>query len=189
MYVAKNTLSRVYFVRGRGGMSISVPQKLVPVAASQTIKKGDLLVLTGGAGVLTCQQAIAAPSASTLSSLSSGTDAVLGIAQENITTNASLVEVATGKTAINVTILDPTVEIGLRIYNATASASELADLTMGQTYKFARWTTADGDSFYVLTTTTSGEFVYVEPYPGSEASDDYGVAIVRLNLSETIQAG
>lgn len=187
-YVAPNTLNRVCLMRGRFGMGGSFNQKPFAVAASQTIKQGDILAFTGGAGVLTVQQSISAPSVGS-ATLSGGNLPIVGVALNNVTSNSAGVDATTGQTAVcNVAILDASLEIGIRIYNATGSNAELQDLTIGTTYQFARYTATGGDSFYCLsTTTTNGELVYVEPYLGSAAADDYGVAWCRIAISETIQ--
>lgn len=187
-YVAPNTLNRVSLKRGRFGMGGSFNQKQFNVAASQTIKAGDILKFTGGAGVITVEQSITAPSALS-ATLSGGNAVTLGIALNSVTSNSSGVDTSSNLQAVvNVAILDASLEIGLRIYNATAANAELQDLTLGTTYQYARYTDANSDSFYCLsTTTTNGELVYVEPYEGSAAGDDYGVAWCRIAISETIQ--
>jgi hypothetical protein len=184
-------------LRGRFGLGGSFTQRAYPVAANTTIQKGDLLKLVAsGGGDLKVTQALAAASSGAVT-ISGGNQALIGVALEAITTNASSIETATGKTQINVAILDPNLEIGVRFIGATVSvptvvgtASELQDLTLGQTYRLARYTSTQGDSFYVLCAETSnGELVYVEPYTGSAAADSFGVAWTRLAISETIQQG
>ncbi|MGV3613843.1 MAG: hypothetical protein ACO1SV_00790 [Fimbriimonas sp.] len=181
-YVKPNTLDRVTLLRGRFGMGGSFNQKTYAVAASQTIRKGDLLKFSAGAGVPTVEQAIAAPAAGN-STNSGGTAAIVGVALDDIATNASSIEAATGKGKINVAIFDANLEIGLRLLSGALSA-----LTPGTTYKFARTTNAGGtDSFYCLSAAT-GELVYVEPYVGSAQADTYGVAWCRVNADEAVVA-
>jgi len=191
MYIAPNTLNATGLVRGRFGMGGSFNQKQYTVAASQTIYAGDVLALTvGSAGVLTVQQSIAAPSAGSVT-LSGGNLPILGVALNPVTANASGVDTSTGQTAVvNVALFDASLELLLRIYNATASASQQQDLTLGVPYQFGRYTPSSGNPFYVLsTTTTNGELVYVENYLESSVTDTYGPVWTRIAISETIQQG
>lgn len=176
MYVAPNVLTSIGRML-RGQLTMAVNQRsYASVAASQTIYDGDILVVTGGAGVLTVQQSIAAPSAGS-ATLSGGSLVPYAVALENITTNASGVEAITGKTQISIAVFDPNLMIALRIYNATAANAELQDLVLNGIYQFARYTPTTGNPFYCLsTTTTTGELTYREPYAGSAQTDDFGVA-------------
>lgn len=184
-------------LRGQLGMGAAFNQKSYPVAASQTIRKGDLLAKTSGAN--TVEQAIAAPAAGN-ATVSGGNLPILGVALEDVTTNASGVETFTGKSTVAVAILDANLELGLRFLGVTAtgavtvssvaSASELQDLALFGAYQFARYTPASGNPFYVLVAaTTNGELIYVAPHLGCAADDDFGVAWCRAAVSETVRLG
>jgi uncharacterized protein with beta-barrel porin domain len=170
--VQPNTLNRVMLLRGRLGMGGSFNQKTYAVAASQAIKKGDLLMKSSGGN--TVEQAISAPSTSN-STASGGSKALIGVALEDITTNASGVEAATGKTQISVAVLDANLEIGLRVLSGN-----LSSLSLGTTYQFARTTPTAGNTFYCLSTSPTGELIYLGPYAGSGTGDTYGVAWCRV---------
>lgn len=185
-YVAPGVLNRVTLRRGRFGLGGSFNQKAYPVTASQSIRAGDLLKLSASG---TVEQAIAAPAVDSVTA-SGGNLPILGIALENITVDAAGREAGTGKSTLNVAILDPSLEVGMRIYHATPASAKLSALTLGQTYQFVRYTQSAGNSnYYLATTTSNGELVYVEPYIGSSADDNFGVAWCRLAISETIQQG
>jgi hypothetical protein len=166
----------------RGDTVMGINQRLITVAASQTIYPGDILVLSGGAGSPTVQQAITAPSAGSATN-SSGSLALYGVALEPITTNASGVEASTGKTKISVAIFDSNLRLATRVYNATPASARLSALTVNSTYKIARYTPAAGagNPFYCLSTSATGEVAYAEPYVGSADTDNYGVAWIRNN--------
>lgn len=140
-------------------------QEMWTVATSQTIVYGDLLVLSSGKA----SQALAAAGADALTT-SGGNTLVLGMALSPITTDSSGNDTTTAPgvtvTQIPVLILDNNVDYCLRCYNATASASQLQDLTRGTKYLLGRYTNAAATaSWYVFTTGTSnGEFTYIEPF-------------------------
>jgi len=186
-YVQPNTLNKVVLVRGATDAVFN--ELPYTVAASQTIRKGDIVAKTSGAN--TIEQSIALPGSNNSVTASGGNLPVLGIAMEDITTDAAGVEAITGKTSIRVAVFDDQLQVGLRIYNATADDAELRDLALFGQYQFARFRGASATEwFYVLTTTTSnGELVYVEPYNGSALDDDYGVAWCRSAISETVRQG
>lgn len=186
-YVQPNTLNKVVLVRGAiDGVFNELPYT---VAASQTIRKGDIVAKTSGAN--TIEQAIALPGSNNSVTLSGGNLPILGVAMEDITTDAAGVEAVTGKTSIRVAVFDDNLQVGLRLYNATAADAELRDIALFGTFQFGRFRAASASEwFYVLsTTTTNGEMVYVEPYNGSALDDDYGVAWCRAVISETVRLG
>lgn len=146
----------------------------LPVAASQTIKYGDILSLSSGKA----QQAIAAPAAGS-ATLSGGNLPICGVAMASITTDASGNETAGGqtRTTVPVAIFDDRLNVLLR-FAAIASngavgslafggtiglASEVQDTTLGTSYQFGRYTNASGASWYFLSSvTTNGEFKLLE---------------------------
>jgi hypothetical protein len=185
MQYTAGSFTRYFGYRGQLGMGGAIKQQPMTVAASQTIATGDILKLTGGGGVLTVEQFIAAPAASNYTVTANA--AIIGVALEPIATNASGVSTnGSGKTAINVAIFDDNLQIALRLLGVTATgstavstlggASELQDLTLGTGYAVGRYTDADGASFYFVSAqATNGQLRYVEPIPAANAADDFGV--------------
>ena len=145
-----------------------------PVAASQTIKKGDFLIISSGAS--TCEQAIALPGSNSTET-SSGSVSILGVAMADITTTASVSE-ATDR--IPVALANDDLRILLPIYNSSASAAEPQDLTRGTAYQLSRWRgTASTIWWYAVDTGTSnGELIYVNR--SSANDEDYGKVWVTV---------
>lgn len=183
--VLPNVLTKAVLVRSVGALSI--PSRTVQIAASQTIKAGDFLGKTSGAN--TFEQALALPGSNNSVTASGGNGAFAAIACESITTTPGGVETATGKTAIQVYMLDAHLEFAIRIYNSTASDAEFNDIALGTPYQLGRFRGASANEwFYVLTTTTTnGEIVPVGIYAGSSPTDDYGAVWSRLVTTEANQ--
>lgn len=174
-YVTPNTLNKVVLARGR--QSQQLQSESIVIAASQTIKVGDVLKKSSGAN--TFEQALALPGSNNAVTASGGSGVFAYVAAENITTDASGVDAGNGpnKNTIQGYRCGPQTEFGFRLYNATASDAELADIALGTAYILGRWRGASSSEWWyvVTTTTTNGEFEYIEPYGGSGLSDDYGV--------------
>lgn len=169
------------YVAWRGVQGDEYKEFSYPVTASQTIKRGDLIIKAAAAN--TVEQAIAAPSAGS-ATLSGGSTSLVGVAVMDYTANASGVDTLTGATQLRVMPIQYG-ELLLRIYNATASSAEPQDLTLGTAYQYGRYTTAGGVSFYVLsTTTTNGELVYTGYSGDVAAGDDFGAVWCRINVAE-----
>lgn len=144
------------------------------VGTSQTIQYGDLLILSSGLAV----QALATPGSDNTLTTSGGNIQVLGMAISNITTDSNGNDLTTAPgytlTQVQVVILDNNVDFLLRCYNATASATQLQDLTRGTGYLLGRWRVTSTNVFYVfLTTTSGGEFLYMEPF-GTQVQNNAG---------------
>ncbi len=178
------------FIRVRPRHGFRLTQREVTIAASQSIKKGDILAKTSGAN--TYEQAIALPGTdNTASSGSGGNLPIFGIAAAPIVTGSGGSEDTTGRTTIPVWVFDDNLEVAMRIYNATASSAEPRDLALGTTYQFIRWRGASASQWWyaLIVTTTNGEFVFMERHGGSADDDDYGVVWVRTQISETVRLG
>ena len=178
-----NTLDKAWFVRPAQGCGGSFNQKEYTVAASTSIKRGDILSFSSSQLV----QSIALPgSNNTASSTSGGSLGLVGVAMADIVTGSDGLEAVTGRSTIPVAIFDGNLELAMRIYNATASSAEPQDISFGTTYEFVRYRGGSAtDWWYMLSTTTTGEFMPVERYAGSLAGDDYGLMWVRAALSDT----
>lgn len=173
--IPTNTLSQLpILVRPREGKE---PLPItVTIAASQTIKAGDLLKLTSGStGAGTYEQALALPGSNNSITSSGGNGIFPYIAAEAITTDSNGIEAATGKTSIQVFETGST-EFGLRFYAAGgASASELQDVAgygAGTAYIVGRYRFASASAWsYVATSvTTNGEFVPFGPHADNTAA-------------------
>jgi hypothetical protein len=169
--------------RGRGGFR-PTPRDYT-VSTSTTIQSGDIVQITTGSVVI---PALSVATDSTAVN-SGGNLPILGIATDGITTDAAGVESGTGRTTIPVVIFDDNVEIGLRVYAASAADAELNDLTVGTTYQFCvyRATGALNRWFMAITTTTNGELVLTDKPSWVAGGDDYGFAFFRANTSETVR--
>lgn len=148
--------------------SMSYPTQWLPVAASQTIKYGDILVLTSGQ----LAQAIALPAAGLQTHAGSLT--VYYYAVDSITTNASGVDTAQdSKTNLEVVQLDGSVKLMLQFIGgadgaaASATGTTLGDVNdqLGTSFQLGRYnaSSAVGNSWYFAsTTTTNGELDFLE---------------------------
>ncbi|RYG30175.1 hypothetical protein EON81_25385 [bacterium] len=183
---ARNVFDKFYEVRGKGPNGVET--LTYPVAASQTIKKGDLLKFS--ASGQTVEQALALPGAnSTASADSGGSVALVGMALESIKTESSGQEAITERSKIRVAIFGNVNQFALRIYDATQGSSEAQDLTSGGTYQFKRWRGADaGTWWYALSTAGTGEFVFLKPCTTVEPTETYAPVWLRANTAEANQA-
>lgn len=183
-YYQPNTLSKCVRYRGRGGFRPT--PRLYTVSTSTTIRPGDIVQITTGSVVI---QSIAIPSTDSTAVNSGGNLPILGIATDGIVTDAAGVESGTGRTKIPVVVFDDNVEIGLRVYAATAADSELNDVTVGTTYQFCNYRATGATNYWymAITTTTNGELVLTEKPSWVAGGDDYGFAYFRANTSETVR--
>lgn len=177
------------FVRVRPRAGFRLTQKEVTIAASQNIKKYDILAKTSGAN--TYEQACALDASNNTGTASGGNLPIFGVAAAGIVTAAGGSEATTGRTTIPVWVFDGNLEVAMRIYNATAANAEPRDLTLGTPYQFQRWRGASADEWWysLITTTTNGELAFVERHASSADDDDYGVVWARSIISETVQLG
>lgn len=155
-----NTLDKVNTWRMRHGAAPTVIDETV--AASQNIKRGDVLVKSSGV----VSQAIALPGSNNTATASGGNLPIYGIADADITTDGSGVETAGGltRTTIPVLVFDDNLDLNIRGWNATEGNAQLQDFTKGTAYQFARFRGASADVWYyvLIVTTTNGEMLYVE---------------------------
>lgn len=154
-----------------------------PLAASQTIKKGDFLKVSG----TQCAQAITAPSATATLSTDGGSVAILGVALADVTTGATV----TDADRMQVAIADDDLLVALRLYHATASSSEVQDATIGgaTVYELERYAPAVSTAvpFYVVdiasgtTTQTAAQLIYAARCAESDVADDFGLVWVKVS--------
>lgn len=161
--------------------------KSYTVAASNTINYLDIVSLTSS----TVQQAISLPGSNNTGTASGGNLPCLGIALGSIVMPASGGELVTGRTSIPVAVWEDSLELLLRIYNASAASTQAADLTIGTAYQFQRWRGASASSWWnsLITTTTNGELRYVEPYAGNSGTDNYEMVWLRAIAGDTVRQG
>lgn len=155
----------------------------VPVAASQTIKRGDFLKLSSGAAA----QAITAPAATATLSTDGGSVVILGVALSDITTGASV----TDADRVQVAIADDDLQVALRLYSSTATNAEVQDAVLGgaTVYELERYAPAVSTAvnWYVVdiasgtTTQTAAQLIYAARNPESGVDDDYGIVWVKVN--------
>lgn len=162
----RNTFEKQVRVRTSDG---SVPhQQDYPVAASQTIKLGDIVAISSG----TVAQAIALPGSNSTET-SAGSVTLLGVAMADITTTGTVDEQAD---RIPVAIFDDTLEVALKIRTTVASDSEPQDLVFGTAYQLGRWRGASANVWWYFCDvgTTNAEMRYMgrANYDGND--EDYG---------------
>lgn len=177
---SKHTYEARPSAAGAGGAG-SFRQEAFPVAAGTTIYRGDIVTLTSGAVTQALGLAnVGDVNGNNAATASSGTTTILGVAMASIKTDANGIEAGTGRTTLEVAVLDDNLEIGLRIYNAVAADADQAHVAVGTSYRFQRWRGANLSTWwYELTTTTPGELEVVARHPGTGADEDYGVVWVR----------
>lgn len=151
-------------VANNGTTSFST--QFIPVAASQTIKYGDILVMSSGK----LQQAIALPSVGNVTH--AGGVTVFYVAVDSITTNASGVDTSQdNKTNLEVVQLEGNTKLLLQFIGgadgaaASATGTTLADVTLNLSYQLGRYnnSSATGDNWYFISpTTTNGELTFLE---------------------------
>lgn len=151
------------------------PVRNLPVAASQTIKKYDLLELSSNKLAQLCSL----PGSNNSVQASGGSSGEVFIALAPITTTGSVDEDDT----LAVYSLNE-IFVLMRGYAATASDAEKADFTIGTSYQPVRYR---GDSaniwWYALgTTTTNGELKVMDKSKESAEGDDYTLLYVGQDL-------
>lgn len=165
----KNVFTRVDALVPRGDMG--APTEYLPVAANQTIREGDLLVLASGR----LTQAVARPSTNNTFTVSGGSLGTMYFAKANIVTGGSpaLTEQIPVVNLANARVL-------IRIYNATPADSQWQDLAVGTAYRVGHWRgTSDQDTWYALSTnSTNGDVTYQAPSPESDPTDNFGIVEV-----------
>ena len=163
----RNTFEKQVRVRTTDG---SIPHSQdYPVAASNTIKLGDIVAISSG----TVAQAIAIPGSNNTET-SAGSVVVLGVAMADITTGASVDEQAD---RIPVAIFDDTLEVALKIHASTAAASEPQDLVLFTAYQLGRWRGASADVwwYFVDVGTTNAEMRYMGRANFDGIDEDYAL--------------
>lgn len=151
-------------------------QELKTVAASETIKRFDIVKLSSGKVANAIADATLAADATAYAS--GGAVSIYGIA---------LADGAAGAT-IPVLPFDDDVILTMRVYNSTASASQLQDLTEGTAYQFVRYRSTSSLNWYaVSTTTTNGELQYIRASGESAQDDTYGIG--QFKVVRAYQAG
>ena len=161
-------------IRAAQGASGAVNQIDIPVAASQTIKTGDLVKLSSNKAT----QALALPGSNNSVTNSTGNIGTIGIAMADITSDSNGLETATGRTTVPVAIWDANLEVTLRIVNdssgtLTSTNTTQGDINFGTKYNFARVRGGDATTwFYAVTAAspTNGELLKVENSPETTSS-------------------
>jgi hypothetical protein len=145
---------------------------LLPVAASQTIQEGDLLVLSSGL----LAQAVALPGSNNSWSASGGSLGTMYVAAAPIVTGGSVNPEVDRIPVYNLNA----VHFLCRIYAATAADSQQIDLAVGTSYRVGRWRGASASEWwYALSTNaTNGDVTYVAPSPESAPTDNFGLVLV-----------
>jgi hypothetical protein len=156
----------------------------VRVAASQTIKRGDMLVFSSGKAA----QAITAPAAGATGG--TGTLVILGMADADITTTGTV----TDADRIPVIIANDDVLFYLPIYAAAAADAEPQDLTFGNAYDLIRWTHAtNGASWYAVNAGVAdgdSEMVFQGFDEAVTAGEDYAhVPFIVIPAKRAVLAG
>lgn len=160
----------------RSGQTGSWRQENVPLAASQTIRQGDIVRLDSGAAT----QALALPETDNTATESTGNLNVYGIALAPATTGAD----PNGRT-LPVAVFDDNLECALRLYDADPDDAKPTDLVRGTAFRLARYRAdASGGWFYTLTrNTTNGEAIYTAAFPDSDPDQPYGLVWVKVRAA------
>lgn len=159
----------------------------LPVAASQTIKKGDFLISSSG------KMAQACSAGSRVGAASSGavTNRIVGRAEADITTGASV----TTET-VPVMIAEPGTQFALPVIHATAASALPALADIGKAFELER-KNDDVDYYGVsLDNTTNKKLKIVEMfledfqvYPNAATGDQDGRVWVEFLLNQCCLAG
>lgn len=172
------SLSDVYrwrYVDGAGAQDM----KPIPMAASQTIRDGDIVTLSSGKAAR-----LTAPRGSVAGEFTlSGTGAAYGIARQTKTTGAS----PTMEDTIQVIPIEKAEVLCRLIGNtangaATATNSKQDDKTFDAAYRIGIYEPDNGTTNYypVLShLTTSGQFKISEFADESVSTDDYGLVWIK----------
>jgi hypothetical protein len=175
----------------------AVPRtKVFPEAASADFRYGEAVILSSSGGVDSVTQLATAPSAGAVSSSVADGQLLLGWAMAD----------ASGTTGTPIpVILAKDVEVLLRVYNATAANSELADVAIGDHAELFRYKGTDvaTNIFTVCSAAPNGtaginQVKIVEKYSqdlsstndnlvGEQATgDDYGLVWVAARDSQVV---
>jgi hypothetical protein len=167
-----NSWSPIFSVRKSGGGTPTT--NWLPVAASQTIKKGDLLKYSSGKLVQAiANSAIASGENIDSGGVSGGID--LFVATHDLTTGGSVTE----SDKIYVHPLDTNeilLQVGVFADSATSGApgtsnTAVTNIHAGTNYQYGRYNNAGVYSYGADTETTNGEIKLVEDYPGNGTTD------------------
>lgn len=171
--------------------------KYFPEAASSNFKYGEPVIVTTSGGVDYVTQMITRPSAGNVSGSLAATDFLLGWALAPATTTTG--------SPIPV-LLAKDVEVLLRVYNATASASEPQDVAVGDLAEIFRFNPNDAtnNTFAVISAAPNGtdginKMIVVEKYSvdmratnaafagEQDNADDYGLVWATVRPAFTAQ--
>lgn len=183
-----NVFDKAVRVRPAQGSSGSFNQKDYTVAASTTINYLDIVSLSADGTVI---QALTLAASNNTAVTSGGNLPMLGVAMAPIVTASSGAEATTGRTTIPVAVFDANLEVALRIYSATTTATQQPDVVLGTAYQLQRWRGASADEWWysLITTTTNGELKVTERSPESSVTDNYGIVWLRAAISDTVRQG
>ena len=146
-----------------------------PVAANQTIHRGDALVWSSGL----LAQALALPG-SDGSGTETGSTSPIAFALADITTSATP-DANVDKIPVMMLAAGSGRGLVTRIRGASAGASEQQDVNVGTLYVLGRWRLTSTRWFYYMTTTTAaGDIRLLKKSPESDKADDYGVVTIGL---------
>ena len=187
MSIQSGTLKFYSQIRRKGGGTVD--QLDAPVAASQTINKGDWLKLSSGK----VAQAITKSVSANTAGLAGGSPGLFAYALGSITTDANGVATdGTGRTTLPVALLNDDTEIMLGLYNSTAGSSTqgTAGTNLGSNFDLAivtgaaitQWTYA------MSTTTTAPCLTLIEKSPESTTNELYGFVWVKPSASARVGA-
>lgn len=167
-----NSWSPIFSVRKSGG---GTPTTVcLPVVASQTIKKGDLLKFSSGKLTQAiANSAIASGENIDSGGVSGGID--LFVAMQDLTTGGSVTEAD----KIYVAPLDTNeilLQVGVFADTATSGApgttnTAVTNIHAGTNYQYGRYNNSGVYSYGADTETTNGEIKLVEDYPGNGTTD------------------
>ena len=175
-------------IRRKGGGTID--QVDAPVAASQTINKGDWLKLSSNKAA----QALAKGGSPSLV-LNGASPGLYGYALGSIVTDANgVVTDGTGRTTLPVALFNDDTEVMVGIYNASAANTTQAVATGSSApinYELGIVTNATGQWSYNLVyaaTPTNPAISLVEKSPESSLSEQYGFVWVKPLASARVGA-
>ncbi|MCU0315859.1 MAG: hypothetical protein MUC92_04645 [Fimbriimonadaceae bacterium] len=146
----------------------------IPMAANQTIKPGDLLILSSGKAA----QAVALPSNNNSVTASAGNLDIQYVAVENATTGGSV----TNANVIRcIPLSNENLGIILRAYDSSPANTTQANFAVGSKYRLARWRgSSSSQSWYCLTPTTeNGDLTLAYFHPESGSTDQYTLLVVK----------
>jgi hypothetical protein len=167
----KGTFTKVVFLAPRGDQGYESPE--IPVAASQNIKKGDLLVLSSGK----LAQSVSLPGSNNSGQASGGSLGRIYYALADIVTGGSPAE-TDGIPVVDLNQL--TAKLTLRLYSTTAADSQQQDVAVGTSYKIGRWRGASANEwwYYLTVDSTNGDLTILAKSPESDPTDNFGLVEV-----------